>query len=161
MDTTTFDFFQSGMALVFLGACIAAVAGAIGSAIGSGIVGQAATGVSSEKPELGMKAAILEALPGSQVIYGFVGLFFVIYVVLPTLGDTVTTTQGFQILLSVLPVSISGVISGYYQGKVLAGSMAMLAKDEGSFANAMIMGAIVETVAILGLLGSILMLLKV
>ncbi len=157
MEFSAVDY---GMLWAFLGACIAAVAGAIGSAIGSGIVGQAATGVSSEKPELGMKAAILEALPGSQVIYGFVGLFFVVYVVLPKI-DVITPAKGIQILLATLPVAISGVISGYYQGKVLAGSMNMLAKDEGSFANAMIMGAIVETVAILGLLGSILMLLKV
>ena len=155
-----FSVVDYGMLWAFLGACIAAVAGAVGSAIGSGIVGQAATGVSPEKPELGMKAAILEALPGSQVIYGFVGLFFVVYVVLPGI-DVITPAIGIQILLATLPVAVSGVISGYYQGKVLAGSMNMLAKDEGSFANAMIMGAIVETVAILGLLGSILMLLKV
>ena len=153
-------FADLGLFWAFLGACIAAVAGAIGSAIGSGIVGQAATGLASEKPELGMKAIILEALPGSQVIYGFVGLFFVVYVVLPKY-DVLTAVQGIQILFASLPVAISGVVSGYYQGRVLAGSMNMLAKDEGTFANAMIMGAIVETVAVLGLLGSILMLLKV
>ncbi len=150
----------NGLIYAFLGACIAACFGALGSAIGSGITGQAATGLASEKPELGMKAVILEALPGSQVIYGFVGLFFIVYVVLPKY-ETISNIQGIQILLASIPVAISGVISGYYQGKVLAGSMAMLAKDEGSFANAMIMGAIVETVAVLGLLGSILMLLKV
>ncbi|HID91958.1 TPA: hypothetical protein EYG96_00445 [Candidatus Gracilibacteria bacterium] len=154
------EFVDSGLFWAFLGACIAAVAGAVGSAIGSGIVGQAATGLASEKPELGMKAIILEALPGSQVIYGFVGLFFIVYVVLPKY-EVLTAIQGIQILFASIPVAISGVVSGFYQGKVLAGSMAMLAKDEGSFANAMIMGAIVETVAVLGLLGTILMLLKV
>ncbi len=154
------DFIDSGLFWAFLGACIAAVAGVVGSAVGSGIVGQAATGLASEKPELGMKAVILEALPGSQVIYGFVALFFVVYVVAPKY-DVLTALQGIQIILSVFPVAISGVISGYFQGRVLAGSMNMLAKDEGSFANAMIMGAIIETVAVLGLLGSILMLLKV
>jgi len=155
------EFVDSGLFWAFLGACIAAVAGAIGSAIGSGIVGQAATGLASEKPELGMKAIILEALPGSQVIYGFVALFFVVYVVLPKYDVALTAIQGVQILFASLPVALSGVVSGYFQGKVLAGSMNMLAKDEGSFANAMIMGAIVETVAVLGLLGTILMLLKV
>ena len=158
METTIFA--DSGLFWAFLGACIAAVAGAIGSAIGSGIVGQAATGLASEKPELGMKAIILEALPGSQVIYGFVGLFFIVYVVLPKY-DILTAVQGIQVLFAALPVAISGIVSGYYQGRVLAGSMNMLAKDEGTFANAMIMGAIVETVAVLGLLGSILMLLKI
>ena len=154
------EFVDSGLFWAFLGACIAAVAGAIGSAIGSGIVGQAATGLASEKPELGMKAIILEALPGSQVIYGFVALFFVVYVVLPSY-DALSAVQGIQVLFASFPVAISGIASGYFQGKVLAGSMNMLAKDEGSFANAMIMGAIVETVAVLGLLGTILMLLKV
>jgi len=156
----TLDLVNYGLVWAFLGACITACFGAIGSAMGSGIVGQAATGLTAEKPELGMKAIILEALPGSQAIYGFVGLFFVVYVVLPKY-EVLTAVQGFQIFVASLPVGIAGITSGFYQGKVLAGSMNMLAKDEGTFANAMIMGAIVETVAILGLLGTILMLLKV
>ena len=153
-------FINSGLFWAFLGACIASVAGAIGSSVGSGLTGQAATGLAAEKPELGMKAIILEALPGSQAIYGFVALFFVAYVVLPKY-DALTAIQGLQVLIACIPVAISGISSGLFQGRVLAGAMNMLAKDEGSFANAMIMGAIVETVAILGLLGSILMLLKI
>lgn len=151
---------ESGLFWAFLGASLAAILGAVGSSIGSGITGQAATGLAAERPELGMKAIILQALPGSQAIYGFVGLFFVLYVVLAD-GTDITAVQGFQIFSACLPVGISGIFSALYQGKVLAGAMNMLAKNEGSFANAMIMGAIVETFAILGLLGSILMLLKV
>ncbi len=156
---------ELGLFYALLGASFAAIFGALGSAIGSGLAGQAATGLTAEKPELGMKAIILEALPGSQAIYGFVALFFVVFIVLPVDLETdklivISTEKGLQILAACLPVGIAGYFSGLFQGKVLAGSMNMLAKDEGSFANAMIMGAIVETVAILGLLGTILMLLK-
>lgn len=151
---------ESGLFWAFLGASLAALLGAVGSSIGSGLTGQAATGLASEKPELGMKAIILQALPGSQAIYGFVGLFFVLYVVLA--GTTeLTATQGLQIFAASFPVGISGLFSGMFQGRVLAGAMNMLAKDESSFGKAMIMGAIVETFAILGLLGTILMLLQV
>ncbi len=153
-------FAQSGIFWAFMGACFASVMGAIASSLGSGSTGQAATGLATERPELGMKAIILEALPGSQVIYGFVALFFVVYVVMPKY-EALTVMQGLQVFIACLPVGISGLFSGIFQGRVLVGAMNMLAKDEGSFANAMIMGAIVETVAILGLLGTILMLLKV
>jgi len=163
METTIFT--ELGLFWAFLGAAVAATMGAIGSSVGSGLTGQAATGLAAEKPELGMKAIILQALPGSQAIYGFVALFFVLFIVLEVDADgksvVITSAQGFQILAACIPVGISGYFSGLFQGKVLAGAMNMLAKDEGTFANAMIMGAIVETFAILGLLGSILMLLKI
>lgn len=151
---------ESGLFWAFLGASLAAVLGAIGSSVGSGYTGQAATGLAAEKPELGMKAIILQALPGSQAIYGFVGLFFVLYVVLVDVSE-ISATAGLQIFAASLPVGLSGLFSGMFQGRVLAGAMNMLAKDEATFGQAMIMGAIVETFAILGLLGTILMLLKV
>lgn len=158
METTIFT--ELGLFWAFLGAAVAATMGAIGSSVGSGLTGQAATGLAAEKPELGMKAIILQALPGSQAIYGFVGLFFVVYI---TLADDIelTATQGLMIFVACIPVGVSGLFSGWFQGKVLAGAMNMMARDESNFVKAMIMGAIVETFAIFGLLETILMLLKV
>lgn len=151
---------ESGMFWAFFGASIAAVLSAIGSSLGTGIAGQAATGLTAEKPELGMKAIILQALPGSQAIYGFVGLFFVVYITLVD-GIELTATQGLMIFAACLPVGVAGLFSGLLQGRVLAGAMNMVAKDESNFVKAMIMGAIIETFAIFGLLETILMLLKV
>ena len=59
-----------GLVMALLGAAIAASAG-IGSAMGVAIAGKAGNGVLSEKPELFGKVLVLQAMPGTQGIYGF------------------------------------------------------------------------------------------
>ena len=49
----------------------AVILGGMGSAKGVGIVGEAASGVLSEDPEKFGQCLVLQALPGTQGIYGF------------------------------------------------------------------------------------------
>ena len=65
-----------GNTLALLGAAIAALAG-IGSAKGVGIAGQAAAGVVAEDPKKFGKTLILQALPGTQGIYGLIISFLI------------------------------------------------------------------------------------
>ena len=58
-----------GTMLAILGASLAAIAG-IGSAIGVGIAGEAAAGVVAEDPKKFGQTLIMQALPGTQGIYG-------------------------------------------------------------------------------------------
>ena len=67
-----------GFMLVILGAAIAAALAGAGSAVGTGIAGQAAAGVVSEDPEKFGSLLVLQALPGTQGIYGLVGLFMIV-----------------------------------------------------------------------------------
>ena len=71
-------FFEyiDGNALAILGAVIAALAG-IGSAMGVGIAGQAASGVVAEDPKKFGKTIFLQALPGTQGIYGLIIAFLI------------------------------------------------------------------------------------
>ena len=71
-------FFEyiDGNSLAILGAAIAALAG-IGSAMGVGIAGQAASGVVAEDPKKFGKTIILQALPGTQGIYGLIIAFLI------------------------------------------------------------------------------------
>lgn len=62
---------EIGQFLAILGASCATIFAGMGSAKGVGIVGQAAAGVVSENPSLFGKLVPLEALPGSQGVYGF------------------------------------------------------------------------------------------
>ena len=62
---------NEGLLIAIIGAAAAAVFGGLGSALGVQMAGKAATGVVSEKPELFGKVLILQALPGTQGIYGF------------------------------------------------------------------------------------------
>lgn len=65
-------FFEmvGGQALAFIGFALAVGLCCIGSAKGTGMVGEAATGVLSETPEHFTKCMILQALPGTQGLYG-------------------------------------------------------------------------------------------
>jgi len=150
----------SGPFFALFGAALAAGLGAIGSSFGVGIAGQAATGLSAEKPELSGKALILEALPSSQAIYGLVGAFFVLKFITDDIMS-LNAAQGLSLFVASLPLAVSAFFSGIYQGKVLAGGMNMLAKGESNFGKAIALAVMVETFALFGLLISILMYLDI
>ena len=148
----------SGLTLAIFGAALAVVLGGIGSAIGVGLAGQASSGVMSEDPEKFGSLLLLVALPGTQGIYGFLSAFLVI-LKLGLAGGTVATvsvTQGWQILFSCLPVALTGLVSGIHQGKVCASGVYMVAKQPKDLMKPVIMAALVETYAVLGLLITIL-----
>ena len=67
-----------GVGFAFLGAALAVGLCCVGSAKGTGMVGEAATGVISEAPESFSKCLILQVLPGTQGLYGMVAWFFVL-----------------------------------------------------------------------------------
>ena len=67
-----------GFMFVLFGAAIAAGLAGTGSAVGCGIVGMAASGVVSEDPNKFGRLLLLQALPGTQGIYGMVALFMII-----------------------------------------------------------------------------------
>lgn len=149
-----------GPALVFIGAAIAAICGFIGSAIGMGYAGQAGSGVTSERPELFGKLLLMQALPGSQGIYGLVGAFLILNFagLLGGEAGTIETFIGLQYLIVGLPIGLAGLVSGILQGKVAASGILMIAKDDTLTARAIIFAAMVETWAVFGLLISFILL---
>lgn len=151
---------EIGLVLAFGGAAAAAILAGIGSAIGVGLAGQAASGVMSEDPEKFGSLLLLVALPGTQGIYGFLSAFLVILKIGVTGGALVPLTlhQGWQIFVACLPVALAGLISGIHQGKVCASGVYMVAKQPKEMTKPLILGALVETYAVLGLLITILLL---
>jgi len=149
-----------GMSLAIIGAGLAVGLAGTGSALGVGIAGQAAAGVITEDPEKFGKALLLQALPGTQGIYGFLAGFWVM-LKLGLLGGTIPAVSaevGLQIFGACLPIALSGLTSGIYQGKVSASGIFMLAKRPEESGKGMILAAMVETYAVLGLLATILLL---
>ena len=63
--------FTNGNFYAYIGVAIAVVLAGMGSAKGVGIVGEASSGVLSEDPEKFGQCLVLQALPGTQGIYGF------------------------------------------------------------------------------------------
>ena len=82
----------TGNVFALIGAAIAALAG-IGSAMGVGIAGQAAAGVLAEDPKKFGKTLILQALPGTQGIYGLL-MAFLIFIRIGLLGGSMMELTG-------------------------------------------------------------------
>ena len=165
------DFFNlvGGQALAFIGIALAIALCCIGSAKGTGLVGEAATGVLSETPEHFTKCMILQALPGTQGLYGLAAGFFGLFAmgffsggVSPFSGNPVTFTVngGMAILFACLPIMLGGFLSAIAQGRVAAASINIVAKKPDQYMKGVIMCGIVEFYAILSLVGTILLLMN-
>ena len=117
-----------GIGLAFLGAALAVGLCCVGSAKGTGMVGEAATGVLSENPEHFSKCLILQVLPGTQGLYGLVIWFFALFTMGAFSGGIVdlSVTQGLTICVSCIPMAIGGWLSAIYQGRVAAASVLVL-----------------------------------
>ena len=153
-----------GIGLVFAGAAIAAALGFSGSAIGMGHAGQAAAGVLGEKPHLFGKMLLMQALPGSQGIYGLVGAFLILNFAGVLGGDAVAAVEvgtGLQFLMAGIPIGVAGFFSGMFQGIVAAAGVSMIAKDEANMGRAIVLSVMVETWAIFGVLISFILLISI
>ena len=130
-----------GLALALLGAGLAAVLSGIGSAKGTGLAGEAGTGLLCEDPSKFGKVMILQVIPGTQGLYGLVVWFFAIF--------------RMGLLSGTLPqLTIA-------QGRVAAGSINILAKKPDDWSKGLILCGIVEFYAILSLLASMLMIINI
>lgn len=147
-----------GLFFAILGAAFAAGFAGIGSARGVGIAGEAGAGLLTEKPELFGKVLILQILPGTQGLYGFIVALLLLNKI-GLIGGTpaiLTWSQGLSFFAAALPMAIAGYFSAVYQGRVAASAVSMIAKDSTQTAKGMTLSALVETYAVLALLVSIL-----
>ncbi len=151
----------TGNNLAILGAACAAIFAGMGSSKGVGIAGEAASGVVTEDPSKFGKALVLQALPGTQGIYGLIVAFMVINNMGLFSGavKTLSVSQGLYYLIACLPIAIVGFYSGIKQGRVAASGMNILAKRPDDFGKGVIAAALVETYAIFALLVSLLLII--
>jgi len=151
---------MGGAALALIGAGLAVGLSCVGSAKGTGIAGEAGTGLLSQDPSKSGKVMVLQLLPGTQGLYGLV-VFFVCLAKLGMFGGGIdlTVQQGCAYLVACLPMALGGLLSAIAQGRVAAGSINILAKKPDDWTKGLILCGIVEFYAILSLLASMLMLL--
>ena len=141
-----------GLALALLGAGLAAVLPGIGSAKGTGIAGEAGTGLLCQDPS-----------KFGQGLYGLVVWFFAIFrmgLLSGTLPE-LTIAQGMQYFFACLPMALGGLFSAIAQGRVAAGSINILAKKPDDWSKGMVLCITVEFYAILSLLASMLMIINI
>ncbi|MCK5460954.1 V-type ATP synthase subunit K [Candidatus Gracilibacteria bacterium] len=147
---------MAGSTYAILGVVASSVLGGMGTAIGSGMAGRVAAGVLAEKPHLFTKTLVLTALPGSQAIYGLLIAFLINSRIAGVTDLSVVTGQ--QFMWAGILMGVAALFSGIYQGQVAAGGVGSLARDESLLTPSIVLAAMVETSAILGLLMAFLLL---
>lgn len=144
---------SGGVFFAGLGAAVAVFLSGIGSAIGLSIVGEAASGVIIEEPDKFGRALILQLLPGTQGLYGFViGLL-----VLGKLNVGMSLAEGLFLFGSCLPIGFVGWQSAIAQGKTAAAGISILAKNEEHATKGIIFSVMVETYALLAFVISLIL----
>lgn len=154
-----FNFFveNGGQFFAMLGVAIAVIFAGMGSARGVGETGQAAAALVKDQPEKFAQSLVLQLLPGTQGLYGFVIGIMIWLQISPEL----TLAQGLLYLAAGMPVGIVGWISARYQGQTASAGMQILAKRPENVANAIVYAIMVETYAILAFVISLLLFLSI
>lgn len=157
--------FADFISKVFTGPSIALIATTLtaalagwGSAKAVGSVGTVVAGVLTEDPAKYGKLLILQALPGTQGIYGLI-VWFIYMIFSGTMTGApkpITPDQGWMIFAACLPMMIVGFFSAVHQGRVAAAGCSLVAKRPEEQSKAIVLAAMVETYAIFALLVSIL-----
>lgn len=132
---------------------IAVFLSGIGSAKGTGMTGEAAAGLTVEEPAKFGKALVLQLLPGTQGLYGFV----IGFMILGKLGGDLNFQQGLYYIFAALPIGVVGYFSAVAQAKVAVSGMNILAKNEDNFVQGIVYSVMVELYAILGFVISLLL----
>ncbi len=150
---------SSGQFLALFAAAVSVVLAGMGSSKGVGIAGETSAGVATENPDLTSKLLVLQLLPGTQGIYGFlIGVIVLINTgVLGGAMKAVSVEQGIALIAACLPIGVVGYFSAIAQGRVAAAGMLMTGQRSEMSGKAITMAVLVETYAVLALLVSFLM----
>ncbi len=126
--------------LGWLGVFSPVAMGALGSAIGVAIAGQAAIGAMQETDGGYGRFVGAAAIPSSNVIYGIVVMF--------ALNRTITPGNGAALAGIGLPVALALLYIGVWQGRALASAIAASKNKPEIFGLALAPAAIVEGFAV-------------
>ena len=141
----------TGYIIGIIGIAVCVLACGIGSALGLYKTGSAAAGVLGEDPKKFGKVLVLVLLPATQGIYGFI----IGIIGSSSLLEAMTTAQGWALFGAVMPMTISGLVTGILQGKSAVNCIYAVGKQESLGGKLIIYPAMIEFYAILGLIISI------
>ena len=142
-----------GQIIGIIGVAVCVLLCGIGSALGLYKTGTAATGVLGEDPKKFGKVLVLVLLPATQGIYGFI----IGIIASSSLAADMTVWQGWALFGAVMPMALSGLITGIFQGKSAVNCIYAVGKQESLGGKLIIYPAMIEFYAILGLIISIML----
>ena len=154
---------KKGVVLALIGAAIAVTLAGIGSIKGVGGATEVGMGALAEDSSMFGKMLVLELLPGTQGLYGFIVAFMILLNVGVLGGDaaSVSTVQGLLYLVAALPIGVGGLISAIAQGRAAIAGITLSAKKASEFSKAMVSTTLVEIYALLAFLVSLLSVLAI
>ena len=99
-----------GLAIALLGSGLAVGLSCVGSAKGTGLAGEAGTGLLCEDPSKSGKVMVLQLLPGTQGLYGLVVWFFALIQMGMMNGTAagMSLVEGFQYFAACMPMALGG-----------------------------------------------------
>jgi len=149
---------ELGTFFAVMGAMLALGVPGICSAIGLRAAGVAGAGAVAENKENFKSALVLQSLPQTQTIYGFITALFIVMGA-GLLGGTaeVTAERGLVMLAAGLIVAVTGV-SAVFQGLVASAGIASSAKNQDAFVPSIVFTGQVETPAIFGFIAALIVL---
>jgi len=148
----------NGALFVAIGAVFAAALGAIGSGIGIARTTSHAGGILSEKPELFGKMLVIMALPGTQGFYALVVMFLMLQFFGFVSGNPdVSIGKGLAALVVGIVIGIVEFKTALDQAHSALGALDLTGKRPEESGRAILLPALVETYAILGLLAGVLL----
>ncbi|MCI9562066.1 MAG: V-type ATP synthase subunit K [Clostridia bacterium] len=142
-----------GQIIGIIGVAVCVLLCGIGSALGLYKTGTAAAGVLGEDPKKFGKVLVLVLLPATQGIYGFI----IGIIASSSLAAGMTVWQGWALFGAVMPMALSGLITGIFQGKSAVNCIYAVGKQESLGGKLIIYPAMIEFYAILGLIISIML----
>ena len=142
-----------GSVIAVIGIALCVILCGIGSSIGLYKTGTAAAGVLGEAPNKFGKVLVLVLLPATQGIYGFI----IGIIASSSVVAEMTTAAGWALFGSVMPMAISGLVTGFFQGKSAVNCIYAVGKQDSLGGKLIIYPAMIEFYAILGLIISIML----
>ena len=139
----------TGTVWALIGAAVAVVLSGVGSAIGVGRAGQASAGLLSKDPTKFGSVLVLQLLPATQGLYGFV-IGFMVFIQTGLLGSlkVLSTATGLAYFALCLPIALVGLGSAIMQSAVAVGGINLVGKQDKQMGHAMTMAVLVEIFAI-------------
>ncbi len=144
---------MSGYAIAMIGIALCVGLCGIGSCVGLYKTGSAAAGVLGEDPKRYGKLVILVLLPATQGLYGFI----IGIIASGGVNADMSLAAGWAMFAAVMPMALTGLISGIFQGRTAANCIYAVGRQESLSGKLVLYPAMVEFYAILGLIISIML----
>ena len=151
--------FGLGTVMAVAGAGLALGVAGLSTCIGLRAAGISAAAAVAEDKENFKNALVLQALPQTQTIYGFITALFIVMGagLLGGAGAEVSIYKGLIMLGAGVIVAVTG-LSAIFQGMVASAGIASCAKNPDAFVPSIVFTGQVETPAIFGFISALIVL---